>query len=91
MPWTPPGTSIRRASTESQNFPTTSGAFQPQSYDVGNNEDDGGSDAFVTELSTDGSRLFYSTYFGGEGYDDVEGVDGHSDAPSVASPWTPRG
>ena len=67
--------------TESQNFPTTSGAFQPQSYDVGNNKDDSGSDAFVTELSADGSRLLYSTYFGGEGYEDVQGVDGVFDPP----------
>ena len=67
--------------TESQDFPTTSGAFQPQSYDVGNNKDDSGSDAFVTELSADGSRLLYSTYFGGEGYEDVQGVDGVFDPP----------
>ena len=43
--------------TNSSNFPTTLGAFQPT---LG-----GGFDAFVTRLNTTGSALVYSTYLGG--------------------------
>jgi hypothetical protein len=43
--------------TRSQDFPTTSGA--PQSMLGGN------SDCFLTKLSSDGSKLLYSTYLGG--------------------------
>lgn len=39
-------------------FPTTPGVFQPQSG--------GFEDAFVTEISADGSSLVYSTYLGGQ-------------------------
>ncbi len=49
--------------TESDNFPTTTGAFQPTFG--------GGTDAFVTKLNATGSALIYSTYLGGgtaEGY-----------------------
>ena len=43
--------------TRSEDFPTTSGA--PQSMLGGN------SDCFLTKLSSDGSKLLYSTYLGG--------------------------
>lgn len=46
--------------TASQDFPTTSGAFQIQNRDV---------DAYVAKLSPDGSRLLYSTLIGGSGLD----------------------
>ena len=48
-------------STTSNNFPTTSGVFQ-QVYD-------GDQDAFLTEMSPDGTALVYSTYIGGTGTD----------------------
>jgi hypothetical protein len=48
-------------STFSNNFPTTSGAFQ-QIYG-------GNQDAFLTEMKGDGSALVYSTYIGGTGTD----------------------
>ncbi len=44
-------------STQSNNFPTTSTAFQPH---YGGNQD-----AFLTEMKPDGSALIYSTYIGG--------------------------
>jgi hypothetical protein len=43
--------------TESVNFPTTRSAFQPHQR--------GSIDAFVTKVSGDGSRIFWSTYYGG--------------------------
>jgi hypothetical protein len=46
--------------TESQNFPTTPGAFQTT----------GSFDAFVTKVNPNGSGLVYSTYLGGS--DDVD-------------------
>jgi len=52
--------------TNSTNFPTTSGAFQPN-YG-------GGADAFVTKLNADGSALVYSTYMGGGGADSGYGI-----------------
>jgi hypothetical protein len=42
--------------TESINFPTTPGAFQPTRRSI---------NAFVTKISADGSSLIYSTYLGG--------------------------
>src|SRR5207245_9836686 len=50
-------------STESTNFPTTLGAFQPT---FGG----GPFDAFVTELDPPGSGLIYSTYIRGSGDDE---------------------
>lgn len=47
--------------TESNNYPTTSGAF-----DRGYN---GLYDVFVSKLSPDGTRLIYSSYYGGSGDD----------------------
>ena len=48
-------------STTSNNFPTTSGVFQPAYA--------GSQDAFLTEMSPDGTSLLYSTYIGGAGID----------------------
>ena len=45
--------------TQSNDFPTTAGAFQTTSG--------GGDDAFVTELNAAGTALVYSTYLGGSG------------------------
>jgi hypothetical protein len=53
--------------TESDDFPTTPGAFQlarVADYDV-----------FVTKLSLAGDALAYSTYLGGDGFDLAEGID----------------
>jgi hypothetical protein len=47
--------------TVSSNFPTTSGAFQPELK--------GPSNAFVTKLNAGGTSLAYSTYLGGSGID----------------------
>ncbi len=51
--------------TASGNFPTT-GAFQPSLR--------GASNAFVTKLNTTGSALVYSTYLGGSGTDQANGI-----------------
>jgi hypothetical protein len=48
-------------STTSNNFPTTSTAFQPNFGGI--------QDAFLTEMKPDGSALIYSTYIGGTGTD----------------------
>ncbi len=52
--------------TDSNDFPTTAGAFQAFLEGVG--------DAFVTKLNPSGSGLVYSTYLGGSGYDVGDGV-----------------
>jgi hypothetical protein len=60
--------------TASTNFPTVAGAFKTSF---------GGSfDAFVTKISSDGSKLLYSTYVGGTGDDsgNAIAVDASGDA-----------
>lgn len=52
--------------TDSDNFPTTSGAFQLNKSSL--------SDAFITKLNADGSALAYSSYLGGGGIDWSFGV-----------------
>ncbi|HLV87776.1 MAG TPA: choice-of-anchor D domain-containing protein [Candidatus Sulfotelmatobacter sp.] len=51
--------------TETTNFPTTSGSFQPTCNFGG-----GCSAVFVTKLNAAGSALVYSTYLGGSLYDE---------------------
>jgi len=52
------GSAYLTGSTNSADFPTTAGAFQP-------NFASGTSDAFVTKLDHTGSAIVYSTYLGG--------------------------
>jgi hypothetical protein len=52
--------------TQSADFPTTPGAFQT-TYG-------GNGDAFVAQLSADGSALVYSTFLGGSGGDIANGI-----------------
>jgi hypothetical protein len=87
------GSAYISGSTFSSDFPTTAGAFDTNS--------NGGYDAFVTKLSADGSALSYSTYLGGIGYDEVDGIavdgagsasvtgyTGSSDFPTTAGAFT---
>lgn len=53
-------------STYSKNFPTSNGAF-----DVTHN---GYSDAFITRLNSSGNNINYSTFIGGDGYDESKGL-----------------
>src|SRR5207249_1464949 len=75
--------------TSSLDFPTSSGAFQPIP---------GGSyDAFVTKLDAGADSLIYSTYLGGSGWDEGNGIaidaDGNAyvtgNTASVNFPTTP--
>jgi hypothetical protein len=52
--------------TDGNNFPTTRGAAQAAAG--------GGQDAFVTEFTTDGTQLVYSTLLGGAGTDKGNGI-----------------
>jgi len=60
------GNAYVTGSTNSTNFPTTVGAFQPVFR--------GGVDAFVTKLNPTGSALVYSTYLGGSRDDQGSGI-----------------
>jgi hypothetical protein len=66
-------------STTSNNFPTTSGVFQPI-YDANQ-------DAFLTEMKADGSALVYSTYIGGSqiDYGTAVALDSSGDAYVIGS------
>ncbi|MEG2896060.1 MAG: SBBP repeat-containing protein, partial [Niameybacter sp.] len=52
--------------TTSNDFPTTPGAYSTSLA--------GGKEAFVTQVSADGSALVYSTYLGGSGDDTASGI-----------------
>ena len=70
----PAGGVVVTGYTSDPNFPTTAGAFD-RVLNAGDAEDEfGESDAFVSRLSPDGSRLTYSTFLGGEGDDEATGV-----------------
>ena len=56
--------------TESTDFPVTPGAFQKACAVA----TQGCADAFVAQLNHDGSALIYSTYLGGTGTDDGNGI-----------------
>jgi hypothetical protein len=60
------GNAYVTGSTDSPNFPTTTGAFQTSPH--------GGSDAFVAKLNPTGSGLVYSTYLGGSNDDEAYGL-----------------
>jgi hypothetical protein len=60
-------------STQSLDFPTTPGAFQPACAAPPGAPFCGG-DAFVTKIDRLGSRLLYSTYLGGAGSDGAMGL-----------------
>jgi hypothetical protein len=60
------GSAYVAGQTFSSDFPTTAGAFKT-TYG-------GGGDAFVAKVSPGGTSLQYSTYLGGSGTDNAEGV-----------------
>jgi hypothetical protein len=65
------GSAYVTGSTDSTNFPTTVGAFQPA---FGGTGPLGVGDAFVAKLNPTGSALVYSTYLGGSGDDAGTGI-----------------
>jgi Beta-propeller repeat len=83
------GNVVVTGTTSSTGFPTTPGALQP-TFAGGDN------DAFVTKLNAKGSRLLFSTFLGGDGFDvgfisffdkrgnvHVEGDTGSPDFPAT--------
>ena len=60
------GAAYVTGSTQSTDFPTTSGAFATTA--------NGDSDAFVAKLDAAGSALVYSTYLGGIAYEEGRGI-----------------
>jgi hypothetical protein len=61
------GNAYVTGSTESPNFPTTPGAFDPTS--------EGYADAFVVKLNPAGSGLAYATFLGGISWDSIYAID----------------
>lgn len=57
--------------TDSGDFPTTSGAYQPQ---MSKNPYYNYADAFVSKFSADGSTLIYSTFLGGTEIDNAHAI-----------------
>jgi hypothetical protein len=69
--------------TNSEDFPTTAGAFD--------NTLDDGRDAFVTKLNATGSALVYSSYFGGSDSDSGHGIAVDSTGNAYVSGTTSSG
>lgn len=69
------GAIVVAGQTSSTNFPTTPGAYDSSAG--------GSADAFVYQLSPDGSSLLYSSYYGGSGSDGGEGLTGDGAALAV--------
>src|SRR4051795_13083293 len=69
-------------------FPTTRGALDPTFNGMGDCCDGNFGDAFVAELSSDGSRLLYSTYLGGSGHDRTNGLALADDGSVVVTGFT---
>ena len=67
------GNALVTGSTESTNFPTTSGAFQTSNATT-DPHCRHCTDAFVTKLNSAGSGLVYSTYLGGSSRDVGQGI-----------------
>lgn len=64
------GNAYVAGNTTSADFPTTAGAFN-RAY--AGAPDEGAGDGFVAKLDRSGSALVYSTFLGGQGFDDVSG------------------
>ncbi len=68
------GNAFITGSTQSSNFPTTTGAFQTKSGGGTASTGVAQPDVFITKLNPSGSALIYSTYLGGSGEDIGYGI-----------------
>ncbi len=66
------GRAVVASISKSSNYPVTTGAYQ-QLYGGGSN------DGVISILSADGSSLVASTFFGGAGFEDLQGVEVSTD------------
>jgi hypothetical protein len=71
--------------TSSADFPVTPGAFQSKCAGTCSTADP---DAFVTELNAAGSALIYSTYLGGTGFDQGNGITLDPSGDAFVVGWT---
>jgi hypothetical protein len=78
------GSTYLSGGTNSTNFPTTPGVFQP-TYEGGSN---GGGDAVVVKLDSTGSTLLFATYLGGSGNDAAGGIALDSSGNIIVAGWT---
>jgi len=70
--------------TVSTDFPTTPGAFQTTNQAAAIN----GSNAFITKLNPSGTTLVYSTYLGGSGGDQANGIAVDAAGDAYVTGWT---
>ena len=70
--------------TLSPNFPVTSGTLQSTSRDTV----EGVADAFIAKVDSTGSRLEYSTFLGGSGFDTVSSVAVGPRGSAFVAGWT---
>jgi len=78
----PAGELVVAGTTNSSNFPTTSGAFGRSLH---NPSDPNALDVFVSKFSPNGTSLVYSTYVGGSGQDNAFGLAVDADGNAYVS------
>ena len=69
--------------TSGTDFPVTTGAFQATNGGL-----PGSYDAFVTKVNTTGTALVYSTYLGGTGYEEGDGIAVDANGNAYVSGYT---
>ncbi len=75
--------------TGSTDFPTTPGAYQPAMNPTAASSSVGGSNAFVTKMKAAANAgLSYSTYLGGNTFDQGNGIAVDSDGNAYVAGWT---
>jgi hypothetical protein len=74
--------------TQSNNFPTTAGAFQPDFGGVDDPPCCMASDAFVAKLNSTGSALVYATYLGGTSEERGVAIAVDTDGNAYVTGWT---
>ena len=71
----PAGEAVVGGWTASADFPVTAGAYDTSfNTRVANDPTSVSEDAFISKLSADGSRLVYSTYFGGQSSEEINAL-----------------
>lgn len=75
------GAAYVTGTTESPDYPTTSGAFD-ENFNSGNN------DIFITKLNASGSSLMYSTFIGGNSHDIAYDIAIDNTGAAYVTGWT---
>jgi hypothetical protein len=71
---------VLAGSTDTEELTGTEGTYQPNKKNF--------ADVFVTKISPDGQSVFFSTYLGGDGFENVRGMTLDSEGNAIVSGYT---